>query len=114
MSTRAAIIRKTEDGIYEGIYCHHDGDIEGVGLMLKGHYTDPNKVAALMALGDISSLGEGLSFMYGTEAYMRDRHETGCESIVDESLEEVIESIVINGFVYLFEDGKWTCNGEDY
>lgn len=38
MSTRSAIIRKTEDGSYEGIYCHFDGYLAGVGKTLQEHY----------------------------------------------------------------------------
>ncbi len=56
MSTRSAIITKI-DGRYHGIYCHSDGYLAGVGRTLLEHYSDPAKVAELLALGDLSTLG---------------------------------------------------------
>lgn len=43
------------------IYCHLDGYIEGAGETLFEHYQDPEKVKALLELGDILSLGEFLA-----------------------------------------------------
>lgn len=60
MSTHAAILMETEGG-YVGIYCHWDGYRSGVGATLKKHYSSAEKVSALLALGDISSLGKNLA-----------------------------------------------------
>lgn len=60
MSTRGRIGIAREDGKVESIYCHHDSYISGVGATLLEHYTDPEKVKALIALGDISSLHENI------------------------------------------------------
>lgn len=57
MSTRSRIAFK-HDGKFESIYCHHDGYLEWVGRKLQEHYDNPEKVRRLMALGDISSLGD--------------------------------------------------------
>jgi len=59
MSTRSYI------GIQDGetitaIYCHFDGYPSAVGQELSDHYTDPEKVRALVALGDLSVLGAEL------------------------------------------------------
>ena len=59
MSTSCLIGAKVGDKI-ESIRCHWDGYPRGknsVGEILKTHYTDPDKIASLMELGDISSLG---------------------------------------------------------
>ena len=61
MSTRTAIFKEQENGTFKGIYCHHDGYLEGVGYTLLKHYQDPEKVKALLELGDILSLGEFLA-----------------------------------------------------
>ena len=60
MSTRGRIGIAREDGKVESIYCHHDSYISGVGATLLEHYTDPEKVKALIALGNISSLYENI------------------------------------------------------
>lgn len=57
MSTHAAIIAKLGDR-FHGIYCHSDGYLRGVGVTLLAHYSTPEKVAQLIALGDLSALGE--------------------------------------------------------
>jgi hypothetical protein len=123
MSTRSAIIRATDGGSYEGIYCHFDGYEEGVGQTLLDHYSDPDKVKRLIALGSISQLGERVepvgahSFAKredGTSvAYHRDRGEDweNCRIVAGGTVKEVEENIGHNGYVYVFEDGKWTCNG---
>lgn len=124
MSTRSAIIRKTESGAYEGIYCHFDGYETGVGATLLEHYQDADKVKRLIALGSISQLGERVepigkhSFSNREEgttvAYMRDRKEDpeNCAVAKASTVEEVAEQIGHNGYVYVFEAGKWTCNGQ--
>ena len=41
MSTRSYIGKLLPGGSITGIYCHHDGYPEGVGVILRDHYTDP-------------------------------------------------------------------------
>ena len=120
MSTRSAIIRKTDSG-YAGIYCHFDGYLEGVGATLRDHYSDPGKVARLIALGDISSLGQRVepigphsysdSEVGTTVAYMRDRGEEGCEARTGATATKVAGQIGHNGYVYVFDGGVWRVNG---
>ncbi|EFG32558.2 hypothetical protein HMPREF9017_01462 [Parascardovia denticolens F0305] len=55
MSARPLIAIKTDKG-YKAIYNHFDGD--SLYPILTENYTDENKVKALIALGDISFLGE--------------------------------------------------------
>lgn len=57
MSTRSRIGMIQKDGSVKSIYCHFDGYPEGVGAVLKKHYTNPEKVEELLELGDISVLG---------------------------------------------------------
>jgi hypothetical protein len=124
MSTRSAIIEKTETG-YRGIYAHSDGYLAGVGRTLLENYMDPAKVSALIDLGDISSLGERVkpispnhtfdnSEEGTTVAYTRDRGETNCEPTVAKTIRGVANKIDHNGYVYVFENGKWTRNGKDF
>lgn len=58
MATRSLIGKLNPDNTVDFIYCHWDGYPEGVGETLKHFYTDPLKVDELLALGDLSVLGE--------------------------------------------------------
>lgn len=107
MSTRSAIIMKNEfDESYSGIYCHFDGYKNGVGIELFDNYQDLNKVKDLIALGDISSLGDSIK---STVAYHRDRDE---ELSISHgySVKQVANQIGHNGYVYLYKDNKWYIN----
>lgn len=94
MGTRSTIAMKKPEGGVIGIYCHWDGYPEHNGQILNEHYTDTDKVARLIGLGDLSSLGpeigEAHDFDAGPSdlglfkdwcmAYGRDRGETGTEA----------------------------------
>ncbi len=121
MSTRSAILHRTATG-YVGIYCHFDGYPEGVGQKLLDHYQDADKVARLIALGEISSLGERVepigphSYQNAEEgttvAYHRDRGEDRTEPATGDTVKACEAHIGHNGYVYVFESGAWTLNGE--
>ena len=72
MATRAAIIIENGDGTVTGIYNHNDGYVSYLGRMLREHYPTIEDARALVALGDVSQVGETLD---DTIAYHRDRQE---------------------------------------
>ena len=72
MSTRGAIGMRQPDGTIRAVYVHHDAYVAGVGAILGGWYETPEKVEALLALGDLSNLETTLA---DTVAYHRDRSE---------------------------------------
>lgn len=129
MSTRSAIIMKTDnpDGLkrYRGIYCHFDGYIDYVGKVLKEHYTDIDKVQALIDLGDISILDTEISpnptlpHSFNNRqkgvvlAYHRDRGEP-LHIAFGPTAKNVANQIGHNDHVYVFENGRWTHNGGAY
>lgn len=96
MATRSTIAKVQEDGrTVRSIYCHWGGYPEYVGMVLQKHYTDINKIDELLALGDLSALGNkiGNKQLVSTEpnythekeycfAYGRDRGETGIDALV--------------------------------
>ena len=108
MSTRSRIGCTQCDGTIKSVYCHSDGYLDGVGKTLLESYCDPTKIDALIALGDLSSLGSDL--LFNTQAYMRDRSETGCEAIESLNVTAFIE--VADGsdaeYAYLWADSQWT------
>jgi hypothetical protein len=73
MATRSAIaIQETKEGPVRYVYCHFDGYPAHNGKILNEHYRDPSKVKELLALGDMSSLGETVD---KSIFYCRDRKE---------------------------------------
>jgi hypothetical protein len=58
MSTNSLIFQEQQDGTLKGIYCHWDGYLQYNGVILSESYSDPKKLAKLLELGDLSSLGE--------------------------------------------------------
>lgn len=60
MGTRSYIAKDIGKGKYKVIFCQLDGDLEITGKLLAEHYNTPEKVDALLALGDIYFLGEQL------------------------------------------------------
>lgn len=99
MSTRSTISIQTPKGI-RSIYCHFDGYLRHNGKILLENYDTPDKVNALIDLGDISSLGENLE---KTVAYHRDRGEP---LRINEC--SVAYDIDEQDYNYLFKDGSWT------
>ena len=58
MGTRSDIIVHRADDKWARIYCHWNGSIKHNGRILFEHYASQEKADALVALGDLSSLGE--------------------------------------------------------
>lgn len=120
MATRSRIGMEQPNGEVKSIYCHHDGYESGVGSTLKEHYTNPEKVEALIALGDISILepliepdvpGVEHSFdkpaLCVTVAYHRDRGEEFRAPRVDASVDSFSRSD-IEEYGYVFtQQGEW-------
>jgi hypothetical protein len=109
MATRSFIARYNPDtNDYTAIYCHWDGYPEGVGVTLRDHYTTDNKVQELIALGDISSLGDTLK---ETESYKM-RGDTDTDSRTFNSREGMLGHYrdCWCEYGYIWENGGcWTC-----
>tara|TARA_S200002703_G_scaffold155768_1_gene160292 strand:- start:632 stop:1006 length:375 start_codon:yes stop_codon:yes gene_type:complete len=120
MATRSRIGMEQPNGEVRSIYCHWDGYPEGVGATLQEHYVDPEKVEALIALGDISVLQPlvepdvpGVEHSFAnpapcvTVAYHRDRGESFFPPRVDASVESFSQSD-IEEYGYVFtQSGEW-------
>lgn len=129
MSTRSRIgIEDQETGKVRSVYCHFDGYLDGVGQTLVDHYKDREKVEELIALGDLSALGEEIGvkhdFDYGSKldwddpdrahlrcmvlAYQRDRGETA-PTAEDDSAEAMVARATDGWeeFAYLYRQGVW-------
>lgn len=118
MATRSRIGIENPDGTVTSIYCHNSGYPEWNGKVLVENYEDPEKVKALIALGDISSLDESVECPEGhsfsnrvdgyTVAYHRDRGEE-LRQRKDASVEKFKRSD-LEEYGYLFtQQGEWIC-----
>lgn len=126
MSTRCLIGRKIKDNKVEYIYCHLDGYLDGVGEILKTHYTNNSVIDKLMALGNLLALGEiaesnpnQFNYLgkidYNLCAAYRNNGEEDVDSkIVTEK--EYIDKLSTNiwlKYLYLWDGEKWCYYCED-
>jgi hypothetical protein len=129
MGTRSMIGVLNEDGTATAIYCHWDGYPSNNGQILLDHYSqaDDTKRAALLSLGDLSSLnpeiGEAHDFnarSYADSdpraawcvAYGRDRGETGIEARTFALADWPSYADGCGAeYVYLWRDGAWYVAG---
>lgn len=136
MATRGTISMVRSDGSVVQVYSHWDNYLENNGDILIKYYNTPEKVAALLAHGDISSLGQEVGVqhpfsqfegnisgdeyetMYGTMTtyYGRDRGEsdTNAREFVDvESYEKTGDGGMFEEFNYLFIGNRWYYKSYD-
>lgn len=116
MGTRSTIAIQNEDGTVTGIYCHFDGYTSNNGEILQDNYTTEAAVRELIALGDISSLGEtvGVKTDFNAPvrgqcvAYGRDRGEKNVEAATFLNHADLVEQMG-QEYDYLFTPGTgWT------
>ena len=118
MATRSRIGLMLEDGTIKHSYCHFDGYPDGVGSILVQNYNTRDKIKELLSFGDMSYLTsiihpEGEHSFNNPEKgvilfYMRDRGETGVESVttsMDEYLSIKYSSCI--DYQYVFTGGQW-------
>ena len=124
MATRSNIgMWNSETKEYTYIYCHWDGYIENNGKILLEHYKDPVKVAQLLALGNLSSLGnlveptsEDHDFNHPQQNvcvfYGRDRGEKdqGARTI---ALDNVSQVPLYEEYTYVMINGQWFVLDDD-
>lgn len=122
MSTRSLIGIVEPDGSVNAIYCHYDGYVEYVGKVLNHCYSSECMSRKLLALGDISSLGERVAPNPGekhsfeepaedvTVAYHRDRGEKLHPPHEFDSKEQMAKNAYDRfcaEFCYVWETGAW-------
>jgi len=106
MATRSNIGKLNSDNTVSYIYCHWDGYPSHNGTILQEHYNTPEQVDELLALGDMSSLGETIG-----ECNPYDEPGTEAASVM---LEDYNDSPMIDYF-YLFTDEGWkVSNGGEW
>jgi len=122
----------------KSVYCHWDGYLSHNGAILQEHY-DSSKANNLVALGDLSSLGNQIGEAHPfskfgidkddpdfdklvaltelaedngwTTFYGRDRGEKDVDFKVSQSFDEFLELVDHCGaeYFYIMRDGIWYC-----
>ena len=115
MGTRSTIAIQNADGTVTGIYCHWDGYLSHNGRILAENYTTEESVRELIALGDLSSLGETIGKKVDFDdydphegqcvAYGRDRGEINIDARTYASWSELLEDFG-EEYDYLFVPGQ--------
>ena len=115
MGTRSTIAIQNADNTVTGIYCHWDGYLSNNGRILQENYTTEDAVRELIALGDLSSLGETVGTKHDfnkapdgeCNAYGRDRGEKGVKAKTFDNHADLINHMG-QEYDYLFANGVWT------
>ena len=117
--TTALIITRSADGKFVGSSCNCDGYPSHAGRILERRYNTKEAVDELIALGNLSALGDNIADAPGGErdsrgerydttiAYCRDRREPLRRAFVGDTL--VGCPFGNYNYAYLFTDGKWLC-----
>lgn len=102
MSTRSTIALEYAGNVIKKVYCHYDGYIRHVGVMLDRHYSTREQVQSLIQGGDIRGFdGDGKPARFEEDepmfpdAYTYDSYVSSIDPLFHE-------------YNYLFRlDGKW-------
>jgi len=117
MSTRARIAMALPDGKFKSIYTHWDGYPKHHGGILREHYSTPDRVTALLALGDLSALRAEIGEKHDFEqrghnmctAYRRDRGDKGVAAKTSVNFTALVAlALEWNAeYLYVFADDRW-------
>jgi hypothetical protein len=103
MATRSRIGYKNNDLVFSA-YCHYDGYLGYNGRMLLKHYTDEEKVKALVSLGYISSLQKDIDTIIEKDI---DKGSIKKEPMVCTLKEYENYDNELIEYCYLFDNGVW-------
>ena len=106
MATRGTIAVRHADGTVSQIYTHWDSYLENNGRILHEHYTTLEQVEAIVAGGDMSSLGVNKDCCEYYTARGEDLNIRKYENILDYSRRRQNEE-----YDYLWEQGQWKVVG---
>lgn len=100
MSTHAAIIVKTKDGIYQACYLHHDGYPAHAAAVLTSDFNSQELAQKLASQGMVEDIKLG-----GFITEWEDQKDVG--QTFAATIEEIVTKMSVF-HVYVFEKGAWT------
>lgn len=105
MTTHSLISIQLDNKIHV-IYCHYDGNLDGVGKILSVFYNTVERAKRLIALGDIRILNRRLNDCI---AYHRDRRDSweDHKPIVCDNFRELLNMQRNHEYTYYFDGKQW-------
>lgn len=121
MATRSMIAFDNDDEVY-AIYCHSDGYLSHNGKLLYEYWSALEDVEDLIALGDLSILGEEIGEKQDFDnrtsrkwclAYGRDRGEKNTAAKTFGSIDEAVSFYDDCDYFYVFDGREWMWKRHD-
>lgn len=108
MGTRSRIAIRNADNTYLSVYCHWDGYPSHHGPILQEAHNTEEKVRALLAGGDFSSLERDLARI---EFYSKRRNEDASPAQTSADLDALCTLTQETGgeWLYVFTPAGWQC-----
>ena len=106
MSTRSEIAIENADGSIQSIYCHSDGYLSYMGVLLNSYYNSFEKAKSIINENDCSALTTTIE---ESRFYNSWRGEnTQAKTFGNEySFMEYFQDSIFAEYLYLFKDGQW-------
>lgn len=106
MSTRSEIAIQEADGTIRSIYCHSDGYIKYVGVMLKKYYNNFNKASSIINQNDCSVLKPTIEESRFYNSWRGE--DTKAKHFNNEyAFMKYFEKDIFAEYIYLFKDNQW-------
>lgn len=118
MLGRSSIGKQNKNGSITAVHCNWYGSPNHTGLILRDNYTSDIKVYKLIALGNLSRLGEDIGVEHHfnhvvphwCKAYGRDRGDSNQQARVFKSVDAIAKSFPDIKYIYVWtEEGIWKC-----
>lgn len=103
MATRATIAIRNSDETFRSVYLHYDGYPKHTGVALSEWFASEHQAFDLIAGGDIRCLNPET----GAVEYFSDGQPPTCSKDHNELMDHASESWAC--YLYLFENGRWSC-----
>ena len=106
MSTRSEIAVENEDGSIKSIYCHSDGYIEYMGVLLNNYYNDFEKAKEIINENDCSMLSTTINKSRFYNSW--NGENTKAKEFTDlKDLMNHFQNDIFVEYIYLFRKGIW-------
>jgi hypothetical protein len=115
MATTSTIAIELHDGTIQMINCHWDGYLEHNGKLLNKFWYQYDKILQLMALGNLSRLGQEIGQQHDFQhphpqwclAYGRDGGEQNCQCQVYDNYNQYQHEAKFAEYNYVFLKDQW-------
>tara|TARA_R100001440_G_scaffold12246_3_gene21592 strand:- start:4324 stop:4782 length:459 start_codon:yes stop_codon:yes gene_type:complete len=106
MATRSEIAIENADGSIKSVYCHSDGYIKYLGVMLKKHYNNFDKASSIINENDCSVLKPTIKQSRFYNSWRGE--DTKSKHFPNEyTFMKYFQKDIFAEYIYLFKDDQW-------